>query len=217
MTNVFKGLSEIFKAIETIDGLRMVAVMATFIMTTIGGVQNVEFVTLIVKNLDGEGYSSFQMASSAAGIAAVFFFGQEAVVNFALRKPRLFQWFSITADVVLILLLWTNWLGLQLGLIIGILLTVFFQDLWTSSKSALEYQCIRGKAMTRLSNNVQKAARIGSLIGAMIGLKTPISMEILIALLIAEVIFSVFFGTKIIKAVQKFVKEKRVFEKWAEE
>ena len=217
MTNVFKGLSEIFKAIETIDGLRMVAVMATFIMATIGGVQNVEFVTLIVKNLDGEGYSSFQMASSAAGIAAVFFFGQEAVVNFALRKPRLFQWFSITADVVLILLLWTNWLGLQLGLIIGILLTVFFQDLWTSSKSALEYQCIRGKAMTRLSNNVQKAARIGSLIGAMIGLKTPISMEILIALLIAEVIFSVFFGTKIIKAVQKFVKEKRVFEKWAEE
>lgn len=217
MTNVFKGLSEIFKAIETIDGLRMVAVMTTFIMTTIGGVQNVEFVTLIVKNLDGEGYSSFQMASSAAGIAAVFFFGQEAVVNFALRKPRLFQWFSITADVVLILLLWTNWLGLQLGLIIGILLTVFFQDLWTSSKSALEYQCIRGKAMTRLSNNVQKAARIGSLIGAMIGLKTPISMEILIALLIAEVIFSVFFGTKIIKAVQKFVKEKRVFEKWAEE
>ena len=217
MTNVFKGLSEIFKAIETIDGLRMVAVMATFIMATIGGVQNVEFVTLIVKNLDGEGYSSFQMASSAAGIAAVFFFGQEAVVNFALRKPRLFQWFSITADVVLILLLWTNWLGLQLGLIIGILLTVFFQDLWTSSKSALECQCIRGKAMTRLSNNVQKAARIGSLIGAMIGLKTPISMEILIALLIAEVIFSVFFGTKIIKAVQKFVKEKRVFEKWAEE
>ena len=217
MTNVFKGLSESFKAIETIDGLRMVAVMATFIMTTIGGVQNVEFVTLNVKNLDGEGYSSFQMASSAAGIAAVFFFGQEAVVNFALRKPRLFQWFSITADVVLILLLWTNWLGLQLGLIIGILLTVFFQDLWTSSKSALEYQCIRGKAMTRLSNNVQKAARIGSLIGAMIGLKTPISMEILIALLIAEVIFSVFFGTKIIKAVQKFVKEKRVFEKWAEE
>ena len=217
MTNVFKGLSEIFKAIETIDGLRMVAVMATFIMTTIGGVQNVEFVTLIVKNLDGEGYSSFQMASSAAGIAAVFFFGQEAVVNFALRKPRLFQWFSITADVVLILLLWTNWLGLQLGLIIGILLTVFFQDLWTSSKSALEYPRIRGKAMTRLSNNVQKAARIGSLIGAMIGLKTPISMEILIALLIAEVIFSVFFGTKIIKAVQKFVKEKRVFEKWAEE
>ena len=217
MTNVFKGLSEIFKAIETIDGLRMVAVMTTFIMTTIGGVQNVEFVTLIVKNLDGEGYSSFQMASSAAGIAAVFFFGQEAVVNFALRKPRLFQWFSITADVVLILLLWTNWLGLQLGLIIGILLTVFFQDLWTSSKSALEYQCIRGKAMTRLSNNVQKAARIGSLIGAIIGLKTPISMEILIALLIAEVIFSVFFGTKIIKAVQKFVKEKRVFEKWAEE
>lgn len=217
MTNVFKGLSEIFKAIETIDGLRMVAVMATFIMATIGGVQNVEFVTLIVKNLDGEGYSSFQMASSAAGIAAVFFFGQEAVVNFALRKPRLFQWFSITADVVLILLLWTNWLGLQLGLIIGILLTVFFRDLWTSSKSALEYQCIRGMAMTRLSNNVQKAARIGSLIGAMIGLKTPISMEILIALLIAEVIFSVFFGTKIIKAVQKFVKEKRVFEKWAEE
>ena len=217
MTNVFKGLSEIFKAVETIDGLRMVAVMATFIMATIGGVQNVEFVTLIVKNLDGEGYSSFQMASSAAGIAAVFFFGQEAVVNFALRKPRLFQWFSITADVVLILLLWTNWLGLQLGLIIGILLTVFFQDLWTSSKSALECQCIRGKAMTRLSNNVQKAARIGSLIGAMIGLKTPISMEILIALLIAEVIFSVFFGTKIIKAVQKFVKEKRVFEKWAEE
>lgn len=217
MTNAFKGLSEIFKAVETIDGLRMVAVMATFIMATIGGVQNIEFVTLIVKNLDGEGYSSFQMASSAAGIAAVFFFGQEAVVNFALRKPRLFQWFSITADVVLILLLWTNWLGLQLGLIIGILLTVFFQDLWTSSKSALEYQCIRGKAMTRLSNNVQKAARIGSLIGAMIGLKTPISMEILIALLIAEVIFSVFFGTKIIKAVQKFVKEKRVFEKWAEE
>ena len=217
MTNVFKGLSEIFKAVETIDGLRMVAVMATFIMATIGGVQNIEFVTLIVKNLDGEGYSSFQMASSAAGIAAVFFFGQEAVVNFALRKPRLFQWFSITADVVLILLLWTNWLGLQLGLIIGILLTVFFQDLWTSSKSALECQCIRGKAMTRLSNNVQKAARIGSLIGAMIGLKTPISMEILIALLIAEVIFSVFFGTKIIKAVQKFVKEKRVFEKWAEE
>ena len=217
MTNVFKGLSEIFKAIETIDGLRMVAVMATFIMATIGGVQNIEFVTLVVKNLDGEGYSSFQMASSAAGIAAVFFFGQEAVVNFALRKPRLFQWFSITADVVLILLLWTNWLGLQLGLIIGILLTVFFQDLWTSSKSALECQCIRGKAMTRLSNNVQKAARIGSLIGAMIGLKTPISMEILIALLIAEVIFSVFFGTKIIKAVQKFVKEKRVFEKWAEE
>ena len=217
MTNVFKGLSEIFKAIETIDGLRMVAVMATFIMTTIGGVQNVEFVTLIVKNLDGEGYSSFQMASSAAGIAAVFFFGQEAVVNFALRKPRLFQWFSITADVVLILLLWTNWLGLQLGLIIGILLTVFFQNLWTSSKSALECQCIRGKAMTRLSNNVQKAARIGSLIGALIGLKTPISMEILIALLIAEVIFSVFFGTKIIKAVQKFVKEKRVFEKWTEE
>ena len=217
MTNVFKGLSEIFKAIETIDGLRMVAVMATFIMATIGGVQNIEFVTLIVKNLDGEGYSSFQMASSAAGIAAVFFFGQEAVVNFALRKPRLFQWFSITADVVLILLLWTDWLGLQLGLIIGILLTVFFQDLWTSSKSALECQCIRGKAMTRLSNNVQKAARIGSLIGAMIGLKTPISMEILIVLLIAEVIFSVFFGTKIIKAVQKFVKEKRVFEKWAEE
>lgn len=211
-----KGLSEIFKAVETIDGLRMVAVMATFIMVTIGGVQNVEFVTLIVKNLDGEGYSSFQMASSAAGIAAVFFFGQEAVVNFALRKPRLFQWFSITADVVLILLLWTNWLGLQLGLIIGILLTVFFQDLWTSSKSALECQCIRGKAMTRLSNNVQKAARIGSLIGAMIGLKTPISMEILIALLIAEVIFSVFFGTKIIKAVQKFIKEKRVFEKWEE-
>ena len=217
MTNVFKGLSEIFKAVETIDGLRMVAVMATFIMATIGGVQNIEFVTLVVKNLDGEGYSSFQMASSAAGIAAVFFFGQEAVVNFALRKPRLFQWFSITADVVLILLLWTDWLGLQLGLIIGILLTVFFQDLWTSSKSALECQCIRGKAMTRLSNNVQKAARIGSLIGAMIGLKTPISMEILIALLIAEVIFSVFFGTKIIKAVQKFVKEKRVFEKWAEE
>ena len=217
MTNVFKGLSEIFKAIETIDGLRMVAVMATFVMATIGAVQNIEFITLIVKNLDGEGYSSFQMASSAAGIAAVFFFGQEAVVNFALRKPRLFQWFSITADVVLILLLWTNWLGLQLGLIIGILLTVFFQDLWTSSKSALECQCIRGKAMTRLSNNVQKAARIGSLIGAMIGLKTPISMEILIALLIAEVIFSVFFGTKIIKAVQKFVKEKRVFEKWAEE
>lgn len=211
-----KGLSEIFKAVETIDGLRMVAVMATFIMVTIGGVQNVEFVTLIVKNLDGEGYSSFQMASSAAGIAAVFFFGQEAVVNFALRKPRLFQWFSITADVVLILLLWTNWLGLQLGLIIGILLTVFFQDLWTSSKSALECQCIRGKAMTRLSNNVQKAARIGSLMGAMIGLKTPISMEILIALLIAEVIFSVFFGTKIIKAVQKFIKEKRVFEKWEE-
>ena len=217
MTNVFKGLSEIFKAIETIDGLRMVAVMATFVMATIGAVQNIEFITLIVKNLDGEGYSSFQMASSAAGIAAVFFFGQEAVVNFALRKPRLFQWFSITADVVLILLLWTNWLGLQLGLIIGILLTVFFQDLWTSSKSALECQCIRGKAMTRLSNNVQKAARIGSLIGAMIGLKTPISMEILIALLIAEAIFSVFFGTKIIKAVQKFVKEKRVFEKWAEE
>ena len=217
MTNVFKGLSEIFKAVETIDGLRMVAVMATFVMATIGAVQNIEFITLIVKNLDGEGYSSFQMASSAAGIAAVFFFGQEAVVNFALRKPRLFQWFSITADVVLILLLWTNWLGLQLGLIIGILLTVFFQDLWTSSKSALECQCIRGKAMTRLSNNVQKAARIGSLIGAMIGLKTPISMEILIALLIAEVIFSVFFGTKIIKAVQKFVKEKRVFEKWAEE
>ena len=217
MTNVFKGLSEIFKAIETIDGLRMVAVMATFVMATIGAVQNIEFITLIVKNLDGEGYSSFQMASSAAGIAAVFFFGQEAVVNFALRKPRLFQWFSITADVVLILLLWTDWLGLQLGLIIGILLTVFFQDLWTSSKSALECQCIRGKAMTRLSNNVQKAARIGSLIGAMIGLKTPISMEILIALLIAEAIFSVFFGTKIIKAVQKFVKEKRVFEKWAEE
>ena len=217
MTNVFKGLSEIFKAVETIDGLRMVAVMATFIMATIGGVQNIEFVTLVVKNLDGEGYSSFQMASSAAGIAAVFFFGQEAVVNFALRKPRLFQWLSITADVVLILLLWTDWLGLQLGLIIGILLTVFFQDLWTSSKSALECQCIRGKAMTRLSNNVQKAARIGSLIGAMIGLKTPISMEILIALLIAEAIFSVFFGTKIIKAVQKFVKEKRVFEKWAEE
>ncbi len=216
MANVFKGLSEIFKAVETIDGLRMVAVMATFIMATIGGVQNVEFVTLIVKNLDGEGYSSFQMATSAAGIAAVFFFGQEAVVNFALKKPRLFQWFSITADVVLILLLWTNWLGLQLGLIIGILLTVFFQDLWTSSKSALECQCIRGKAMTRLSNNVQKASRIGSLIGAMIGLKTPISMEILIALLIAEVIFSVFFGTKIIKAVQKFVKEKRVFEKWEE-
>ena len=217
MTNVFKGLSEIFKAIETIDGLRMVAVMATFVMATIGAVQNIEFITLIVKNLDGEGYSSFQMASSAAGIAAVFFFGQEAVVNFALRKPRLFQWLSITADVVLILLLWTDWLGLQLGLIIGILLTVFFQDLWTSSKSALECQCIRGKAMTRLSNNVQKAARIGSLIGAMIGLKTPISMEILIALLIAEAIFSVFFGTKIIKAVQKFVKEKRVFEKWAEE